>query len=149
MDKNKCTTEIEEFIIHTILSASIQAGDPSIAAMIKNRDLAEYSRKIRIKTKTYRDELQAILNNHLDEYITYETPQHGLTFWLEFHDSIDLNMVLERVDQMGISVPYHPNNKKHHKKVNHMMLGFGAFDINEAEGGAKLLGQVIAGLNLP
>ncbi|MNY52691.1 hypothetical protein D3C86_1883830 [compost metagenome] len=116
--------------------------------MIKNGDLAEYSRKIRIKSKTYRDELHIILNNHLFKYVTYEIPEHGLTFWLKFHNRIDLNIVLERVDQMGIPVPYHPNNKKNHKKVNHMMLGFGAFDINEAEGGAKVLSQVIEGLNI-
>ncbi|SMD14211.1 GntR family transcriptional regulator [Pedobacter nyackensis] len=122
--------------------------EKAIAEMIKNGDLAEYSRKVRIKSKTYRDELHIILNNHLDKYITYEIPEYGLTFWLKFHNSIDLNMVLERVDQMGIPVPYHPNNKKTNKKVNHMMLGFGAFDIHEAEGGAKMLNQVIKGLNI-
>ncbi|WEK20849.1 MAG: PLP-dependent aminotransferase family protein [Candidatus Pedobacter colombiensis] len=121
--------------------------EKAIAEMIKNGDMAEYAREIRLKSRAYRDQLHLILSNHLHKYISYEIPQNGLTFWLKFDDNIDLNVVLNKLDMMGITVPYHPNNHKTKDKVNHMMLGFGAFDIHEAEGGASMLGQIISGLH--
>lgn len=118
----------------------------AIAQMIKNGDMLEYGRDIRIKSRIYRDQLHQILQDHLEKYIEYEIPQNGLTFWLKFDDFIDLNIVLEKLEEMGIPVPYHPNNQKTKEKLNYMMLGFGAFDIEEALGAATLLGQIISAL---
>ncbi|WP_316818577.1 PLP-dependent aminotransferase family protein [Pedobacter nyackensis] len=122
--------------------------EQAIAEMIVNGDMAEYARQIRVKAKNYRDELHIVLNNHLHKYITYEIPENGLTFWIKFDERIDLNAVLDEVELLGIPVPYHPNSQRGKKKVNHMMLGYGAFDLAEAEGGAKMLSEVINGLNL-
>jgi GntR family transcriptional regulator/MocR family aminotransferase len=119
----------------------------AIARMIANGDMLEYARDIRLKSRVYRDQLHKILKDHLRKYIEYDIPQNGLTFWLKFDEVIDLNMVLNKLEEMGIPVPYHPNHQKTKEKLNYMMLGFGAFDINEALGAAKLLGQIISGLH--
>lgn len=120
--------------------------EQAIAEMISNGDMAEYARQIRLKSKAYRDELHIVLNNHLHKYLNYDIPENGLTFWLKFDERIDLNVVLGQLESMGIPVPYHPNAQRSGKKTNYMMLGFGAFDINEAEGAAKVLNEVISGL---
>jgi len=120
--------------------------EQAYAEMILNGDMAEYARQIRLKSKAYRDELHIVLNNHLHKYLSYEIPENGLTFWLKFNDSIDLNVVLGTLESMGIPVPYHPNSQKTNKKVNYMMLGFGAFDLNEAEGAAKMLAGILDNL---
>lgn len=121
--------------------------EKAIAAMVKNGDILEYGRDVRLKSKLYRNQLHDILQEHLEKYVEYNVPQNGLTFWLKFDEVIDLNMVLDRVEEMGVPVPYHPIYEKTKEKVSHMMLGFGAFDINEAKGGATFLGQIISGLH--
>lgn len=118
--------------------------EQAFAEMIVKGDMADYARQIRLQSKTYRDELHLILNHYLHKFVSYVIPEHGLTFWLKFDEKFDLNVMLKKLDDGGIPVPYHPNNKKTAIKTNHMMLGFGAFDINEAEGGAKMLNMVMS-----
>lgn len=118
--------------------------EQAFARMIAKGDMADYARQIRLQSKTYRDELHLILNHYLHKFVSYIVPEHGLTFWLKFDNKFDLNVMLKKLDDGGIQVPYHPNNKKTSLKTSHMMLGFGAFDINEAEGGAKMLNMVLS-----
>jgi GntR family transcriptional regulator/MocR family aminotransferase len=120
--------------------------EQAYAEMIVNGDMADYARQIRLKSKAYRDDLNIVLNNHLHRYLSYQIPESGLTFWLKFDDRMDLNVVLDQVDAMGIPIPYHPNSQRTNKKVNYMMLGFGALDLNEAEGGAKMLSGILDNL---
>lgn len=40
-------------------------------------------------------------------------------------------------------MPYHPKHKYSDGKFNDMLLGYGAFDINEAEAAAKLLEVIL------
>lgn len=138
--------------LHALPNPSIENRDvikeKAIADMILNGDMADYARQIRLKSKAYRDELDIVLNNHLGRYLNYEVPENGLTFWLKFKDNIDLNILLGKLEGMGIPVPYHPNNQKTSEKVNYMMLGFGAFDINEAEGAAKMLNMIIEDMDI-
>lgn len=119
--------------------------EKAFAEMILKGDMADYARQVRIQSKTYRDELNLILNHYLNKFISYVIPEHGLTYWLKFDEGFDLNVMLKKLDDNGIPVPYHPNNQKTSIKTNFMVLGFGAFDINEAEGGAKMLGMVMSG----
>lgn len=134
--------------LQTLPSQPIEERDiikeQAFAEMIAKGDMADYARQIRLQSKTYRDELHLILNHYLHKFVSYDIPEHGLTFWLKFDEKFDLNVMLKKLDDNGIPVPYHPNNQKTSIKTNHMMLGFGAFDINEAEGGAKMLNMVFS-----
>jgi GntR family transcriptional regulator/MocR family aminotransferase len=54
-----------------------------------------------------------------------------------------LNQVLKDLESMNITVPYHPRHKQFKGKFNDMLLGYGAFDINEAEAAAKMLEVIL------
>ncbi|MBE9600187.1 PLP-dependent aminotransferase family protein [Pedobacter sp. MC2016-24] len=113
--------------------------EKAIADMIKSGEMAEYARHVRAKSKKFRNELDLILSHHLGKYVTYTIPEHGLTFWLKFQETCNLTVVLKKLGERGIPVPFHPNSPKTHEPVYYMILGFGAFDIVEAEGGAKMI----------
>jgi GntR family transcriptional regulator/MocR family aminotransferase len=117
--------------------------EKAFADLILNGDLDEYRRNVRLTARKNRDALDMILQNYLGAYISYTLPAHGLTFWLHFADRFDLNLVLKDLEDMGIAVPYHPKHKQSNGKCNDMLLGYGAFDINEAEGAAKLLEVIL------
>lgn len=117
--------------------------EKAIADMIKSGEMAEYARQVRAKSKKFRNELDLILKLHLGKYVTYVLPENGLTFWLKFVEECNLTLVLKKLGERGIPVPFHPNSPKNHEPVHHMVLGFGAFDIAEAEGGAKMIQLVM------
>jgi GntR family transcriptional regulator/MocR family aminotransferase len=117
--------------------------EKAIADMIKNGEMAEYARQVRAKSKKFRNELDLILSHHIGKYVNYVIPDHGLTFWLKFVNECNLTLVLKKLGERGIPVPFHPNSPKTHEPVHHMVLGFGAFDIVEAEGGAKMIRMVM------
>lgn len=135
-------TELQALPVQSIAERDV-IKEQAFAEMILKGDMAEYARQIRLQSKTYRDELHLILSHYLHKFVSYIIPEHGLTFWLKFDERFDLNLMLKKLDDGGIPVPYHPNNQKTNIKTNAMMLGFGAFDINEAEGGAKMLSMVM------
>lgn len=117
--------------------------ETAIADMILNGDLAIYQKTLRLNAKKDRYNLHLVLSNYLGEHLSFEMPEHGLMFWLKFRDEISLNTLLNELEQMGIKVPFHPNNQKTDSKVNHMLLGFGHYQVEEAEGAAKLLKEII------
>lgn len=117
--------------------------EKGIADLILNGDLEEYRRNVRLLARKNRDALDMILQNYLGRYINYILPEHGLTIWLHFDDRFDLNPILMEINERGIVVPFHPRNKFSIDKLNDMLLGFGAFDIKEAESGAKLLAEIL------
>lgn len=111
----------------------------SLAELIIKGDMNDYARQIRMKSKNYRDQLNIILNHHLNEFVSYVVPEHGLTFWLKFDLRFDLNTILKTINDNRILIPYHPNNQKTNIKTNFLLLGFGAFDYDEADGWARML----------
>lgn len=121
--------------------------EKGIADLILKGDLEEFRRNARIAARRNREILNLILKNYLSAYLTYTLPEHGLTFWIHFADRFDLNLALKEMVKLGLEVPYHPNSRPGIEKINDMMLGFGAFDIAEAEGGAKLLSEILKQLD--
>lgn len=117
--------------------------EKAIADMIKSGEMAEYAKQTRGKSKKFRNELHRILQYHIGKYVTYIMPQNGLTFWVQFTEDCNLTLVLKKLGERGIPVPFHPNSLKTHEPVHHMILGFGALDIAEAEGGAKMIRMVM------
>lgn len=117
--------------------------EKAIADMILNGDLTAYQKTLRLNAKRDRYNLNWVLNNYLSDHLSFEMPEHGLMFWLKFRDDIGLNDLLDQLEKMGIKVPFHPNNQKTDSRVNHMLLGFGHYQVEEAEGAAKLLKQII------
>jgi GntR family transcriptional regulator/MocR family aminotransferase len=115
----------------------------SLADMIKHGDLARYMQKMRRNAKNDRDALHLVLDNYLGKYLSYVIPEYGLMFWLEFDERLDLIVVLSQLELLGIEVPYHPNAQLSKGKHNHMLLGFGHFNMDEAEGAAKMLKEII------
>ncbi len=115
----------------------------ALADMMMNGELAAYQKTLRLNAKKNRDNLQWVLSNYLSDHISFEMPEHGLMFWLKFRDEVALNALLLQLGNMGIEVPFHPNNQKTDSKVNYMLLGFGHYQVEEAEGAAKLLKEII------
>jgi GntR family transcriptional regulator/MocR family aminotransferase len=115
----------------------------ALADMISNRDLAGYAKKMRLKAKKSRDELHFVLDNHLGRYLSYVVPEHGLMFWLKFDERLDLGKILAQLAAKGIVVPYHTNNQVQEGKVIYMLLGFAHYNMDEAEGAAKMLKEII------
>nr|WP_068887647.1 PLP-dependent aminotransferase family protein [Pedobacter panaciterrae] len=117
--------------------------EKAMADMILNGDLGTYQKNLRLNAKKDRFNLDWVLSNYLGDHMSFETPEHGLMFWLKFRDEIDLNLLLNQLEDLGIKVPFHPNNQKTDSKVNYMLLGFGHYQMEEAEGAAKLLKEII------
>ncbi|NRF41242.1 PLP-dependent aminotransferase family protein [Pedobacter foliorum] len=133
---------MDSFFVPTVDNRDI-IEEKGIADMISNGDLEDYRRNVRLLARKNRDALDMILQNYLGEYISYVVPEHGLTFWLHFDDRFDLNPILSRMKELGLPIPFHPKNKFSSAKLNDMLLGFGAFDIREAESGGKLLSKLL------
>jgi len=117
--------------------------ESALADMMIKGELGAYQKNLRLNAKKNRDNLQWILSNYLSDHISFEMPEHGLMFWLKFRDEVALNALLLQLGTMGIEVPFHPNNQKTDSKVNYMLLGFGHYQVEEAEGAAKLLQEII------
>lgn len=134
-------------LLNAMPNQSIETRDVikemGIADMILSGDLASHIKTLRLQALESRYQLNFVLDAELHKYLSYAIPAYGLTFWLKFSDEIDLNLVLRDLEDMGIVVPYHPNNQKTKEKVNYMMLGFGAFDLDEAAGAALALKMII------
>ena len=110
----------------------------------------EIKRHILKTTKIYkerRDALAALVYSELGQYVTFDTPNGGLAFWMLVKTNIDTATVVARIKANKLTMPLGLLFSDSDGRLLGLRLGFGSLSPSEMNRGVSRLKSVFSGLN--
>lgn len=117
----------------------------TIAQMLAKGDIARHSKKA---LKVYRERRTAFANglNQLSDYLKYEMPGGGMAFWVGVDPKINLSLLADQLDEVGLSLPNWRNYDPHLEQHNHIRMGFASLNQEERDEAFDIIEKVFANL---
>jgi|GEM_PF-2930443 len=110
-----------------------------IADILRSGELWKYAKKARMAKEIHRYEISMEMQNYLHGIAEIYTPDSGLSLWLEFGHAESLLGYMQAIENQGIEIPYPVGSQMPGTGVTNIRLGFGTWDVKEAEEPAKLI----------
>ncbi|WP_214228470.1 PLP-dependent aminotransferase family protein [Pedobacter sp. B4-66] len=132
--------------IEILRSASIKTfqfrdllQEKAIADFLNSKKFWYFSKRMRQAKKNHWEQAWLEFDNYLRQGVKILKPSSGLSFWLQFQSAESLQESMALLTNIGFKIPYHPDSQKPGPGVFNIRLGFGSWDINEAQDPAKIL----------
>jgi len=115
----------------------------AVAEMLDSGEMWSLVKDVRYKKQKEKEDLEYILKSVLTEHIVIQPSSSGLSLWIIFADSLDLEQVMHMLQGDQIPVPYDPAQERPKIQVHKMRLSFGTFNRDEALDAAKILAKIL------
>ncbi len=125
--------------------AGLYVAEQAIVGLLDEGILRRFQIKINKTSRQHLKLLEQMLKSELSDYISFESPQCGLSLWIRFPDDLDLKVILDRLAEGSprIEIPYQPPVQYTIRPVHHMRLGFGPLNLQEGLIPAQKLPKII------
>lgn len=115
----------------------------ALAMMLEEGELKRHLRKALLIYKSRRDYFCELLESKLKDKVTFTKPKGGLTVWVKFDKSIDLNALVINAEKKGLFMVnpnvYNPKGKSMHSS----RLGFASMNKDELNKSVAILSSLI------
>lgn len=112
-----------------------------LAHWIEEGEMHRYLKKIKKIYTERRDYFSELLNEKLKEEISFEVPQGGLAFWVEWKNNLNLGKLKKECEKNGLFLPQ--NILYQNKNISATRLGFGHLNFEEMEKAVEILKESI------
>ena len=117
--------------------------EKAIAKLLNSGEMWHLVKEVRYKKGVEKADLEYTLNTILHKYMFIQPSCSGLSLWLCFADTIDIQQMMLQLQNKEVNVPYHPVQEIPEKCCHKMRLGFGTYDRDEALDAAKILVKIL------
>ncbi|MES2454268.1 MAG: PLP-dependent aminotransferase family protein [Bacteroidota bacterium] len=117
--------------------------EKAIAKLLNSGEMWHLVKEVRFKKGGEKGDLEYNLNALLGDYMSIHPSSSGLSLWLCFADTIDIQQMMLQLQNKDVNVPYHPVQEIPEKRCHKMRLGFGTYDRDEALDAAKILAKIL------
>lgn len=113
----------------------------TLGEMIEEGEIHRHLKKSIKVYRERRDNMSALLNELLKNYISFETPHGGLATWVEFYRTQSLMNIKDKCLKQGLLIPRHILYQN--KQISAMRIGFGHMDTLELEQSILILKKAL------
>jgi GntR family transcriptional regulator of abcA and norABC len=99
---------------------------------------------IRYKLKERSQHTQAILEKHLNNFATWDTPNGGFYFWLKLHKPVSMRKLFKHCLDQGVLL--NPGALYDHETTHHIRISFAYATLAEFEYGIKIVAKSLENL---
>jgi GntR family transcriptional regulator/MocR family aminotransferase len=110
-----------------------------ITDLLNSKKIYKYISTMKIDKAKHFEHIWLEMDNYLRQGVKIIKPSSGLILWLEFPDDVSLLESMELILKSGQQIPYHPDGLPPGPGIRYIRLGFGSWEILEAQNAAKLL----------
>ncbi|WP_285008599.1 GntR family transcriptional regulator [Pedobacter faecalis] len=110
-----------------------------IADLFSTRKVFAYINRMKIAKKAHLEQVWMEMDNYLHLGVHMIKPSSGLSLWLDFHSDKNLQESMDLIVRANREIPYHPDGARPQPGVSKVRLGFGSWEIQEAQIAAKVL----------
>jgi 2-aminoadipate transaminase len=114
--------------------------------MMRNGSQGEYIEWLRATFARRAATMIAALQEHMPEWVDYDTPQGGYFVWLRLPPRIDGAAVRSQARQHGVAVRHGAQFSPAGALANHLRLSFAFYDDADITEGVRRLGQALRGV---
>jgi GntR family transcriptional regulator/MocR family aminotransferase len=120
-----------------------QLLEEAMANLLKNGDIGRHLKKANKIYHERRDVLCRLLNEQLNEHISFKIPDGGFAIWMKYLNGLNAASISEKAAEMGLSISngsdYFYNNDNH----SFIRLGFASLNLKELEEGVGMLSKAV------
>jgi GntR family transcriptional regulator/MocR family aminotransferase len=121
-----------------------QLLEEAMANLLKNGDVGRHLKKSNKIYHERRDLLCKLLNEQLNEYVSFRIPNGGFAVWVKYFNGLDTAIVSKKAAEMGLSVPsgsdywYADDSNR-----SFVRLGFASLNQKELQDAVDILGRAM------
>lgn len=116
--------------------------EEAILNLINEGKIKRHLKKANLVYKTKRDYFESILNQYLQNKITFTKPEGGLAFWIVPKSEINVLEVYEKLKSQGILI-MSPEKFSYEKPIKGFRLGYASLSEKQMEEGLKALSRLL------
>lgn len=126
-----------------------QVMDRAIVELLKFGTLSRYQRKSVAAYRERRDQVAALIDQHLRRFVDFEIPDAGLAFWLRFRKTLDVDELVNRLYQRGVSVVPPSGYYFKGQAPTGLRIGFASPDLQKLDTALETLLKEIENMKMP
>ena len=116
--------------------------EQSIMELIADGAIRRHQKRMLSYYEQKRDFFASLLDNYLDNKVTYKKPDGGLAFWIKPIENIDLFQVQKRANLKAINF-YTPDRFSFDKSISGIRLGYASLSEADLEKGIKIWSKIL------
>ncbi|MFB9076744.1 PLP-dependent aminotransferase family protein [Flavobacterium procerum] len=116
--------------------------EEAVLNLINEGKIKRHLKKANLVYKNKRDYFESLLNQHLQNKVTFTKPEGGLAFWIVPNSKIDVLQVHEKLKLQGIQL-MSPKKFSYNKTVKGFRLGYASLSEQQMEEGIKALSKLL------
>lgn len=116
--------------------------EEAILNLINEGKIKRHLKKANLVYKNKRDYFESLLNQYLQDKITFTKPEGGLAFWIVPKSEIDVLEVFAKLKSQGIQI-MSPEKFSFEKPVKGFRLGYASLSEKQMEEGLKALSRLL------
>lgn len=114
----------------------------AIADLMEEGIIGRHSRKASLVYRHKRDLMGSYLQQYFGSAITFNKPEGGLAYWLEFNEAINFDRYIQELRHKNVQIVPPGGFYEDNKARKGMRLGYGSLTENELREGIQLLAEV-------
>ncbi|MXO05247.1 PLP-dependent aminotransferase family protein [Flavobacterium sp. HBTb2-11-1] len=116
--------------------------EEAILNLINEGKIKRHLKKANLVYKTKRDYFENLLNQYLQDKITFTKPEGGLAFWIVPKEEIDVLEIFEKLKLQGIQI-MSPNRFSFEKPIKGFRLGYASLSEKQMKEGIRILSKLL------
>lgn len=116
--------------------------EQSILDLILSGDIRRHQKRMLNYYEAKRSFFLKIIENYLEDKVTYNKPDGGLAFWLKPTKNIDLFQIKEKVNSELVSF-YTPDRFSYDKAIHGLRIGYASLSEANLEKGMRILSKYL------
>lgn len=116
--------------------------EQSIMELIADGAIRRHQKRMLGYYEQKRDFFASLLDNYLENKVTYKKPDGGLAFWIKPIKNIDLFQVQKRANLKAINF-YTPDRFSFDKSISGIRLGYASLSEADLEKGIKIWSKIL------
>ena len=116
--------------------------EQSIMELIADGAIRRHQKRMLSYYEQKRDFFASLLDNYLENKVTYKKPDGGLAFWIKPIENIDLFQVQKRANLKAINF-YTPDRFSFDKSISGIRLGYASLSEADLEKGIKIWSKIL------
>ncbi|MNE78127.1 HTH-type transcriptional regulator NorG [compost metagenome] len=116
--------------------------EEAILNLINEGKIKRHLKKANLVYKSKRDFFESLLNQYLQDKITFTKPEGGLAFWMVPKAEINVLEVFEKLKSQGIQI-MNPDRFSFDETIKGFRLGYASLSEKQMEEGLKALSKLL------
>ncbi len=123
--------------------------EQAVAELLEEGEIRKHARRALNVYRERQEAMATYLHKYLGDQVTFQQPEGGLAFWVEFKKPTNITELAEALLKKGVKIASCGAYSFNGKPLNAVRLGYATLTIQELEKGIKTMASVLATLDEP